>query len=140
MSAAAKLLDRLDRPRQTRPGSWSAGCPVCQSRHGRPIALRETDEGRCLLHAFCGCSTESVLNALGLELRDLFERPIAHHVPPSASRISARDLLQLLDEEILVASVIASVFVNDRMLDEPTWSRLATAARRIGRARDHIRG
>ena len=44
MSAAAKLLDRLDRPRQTRPGAWVAGCPCCQSKRGRPVSVRETED------------------------------------------------------------------------------------------------
>ena len=137
MSALAKILDRLDRPKQTRPGQWVAGCPCCQSKRGRPISIRENDDGRVLLNPFCGCETGDVLAALGLTLADLFERPIANHVPPSSSRISPRDLLQLLDEEILVAAIIAHDFLNKRALAETEWQRLAKAAARIGVARDH---
>ena len=139
MSALAKILDRLDRPKQTRPGQWMAGCPCCQSKRGRPISIRETDDGRVLLNAFCGCKTDDLLAALDLTLADLFERPVANHAPPSSSRISARDLLQLLDEEILVAAIIAADFRNKRAIDETNWKRLAQAAHRIGAARNHLR-
>lgn len=139
MSAVAKLLDRLDRPRQTRPGSWAAGCPCCESRRGRPISVRELEDGRALLHAFCGCSTEAVLAALGLQLTDLFDTPLTQRAAPSAQRVSARDLLAVISEEVSIVAVIASDVLDRREISETDWKRLATAAQRIGAARDHVR-
>lgn len=83
MSAAARLLDRLGRPKPTGPGRWIAACPCCQSKRGRPLSLRELDGGRVLIHALCGCLTSDVLGALGLTLFDLFEKPIGHHIKAS---------------------------------------------------------
>ena len=137
MNAAAKLLDRLDRAKQTRPGNWIAGCPCCDSKRGRPISIRELDNGRVLLHAFCGCETEAVLGALGLGIGDLFEAPIGHHFAPSHSRIPARDLLAVVDEEVIAASIIASDFLRTNSINEAAVQRLAQAAARIGKARDH---
>ena len=137
MSAAAKLLDRLDRVRQTRPGNWQAGCPCCQSRRGRPISIRETDDGRALIHAFCGCDSGAVLGALGLTLGDLFEKPMAHHVVPSQSRIQAREVLSALDHEIQVVAILAEkIAAGAATADE--LARLSQAAARIGAARDHV--
>lgn len=138
MSAAERLLDRLDRPKPTGPGRWVAGCPCCQSRHGRPISVRALDDGRVLLHAFCGCEKSAVLGALGLQLADLFEKPLAHHLPPSASRIPARDLLETIAFEVDVAAIILADVVEGRGIGELGWSRLAQAAARIGAARAHI--
>jgi hypothetical protein len=56
---------------------YMAGCPCCDSRRGRPVSLRVTDNGRVLVHAFCGHETEDVLAALGLTLADLFDKPLA---------------------------------------------------------------
>ena len=100
--------------------------------------MRETDDGRVLLNPFCGCDTETVLNALGLQLADLFEKPVGNHVP-SSSRISARDLLALLDQEVLTAAIIAADFLSKRAINETAWKRLAQAAHRIGAARQHGR-
>jgi hypothetical protein len=140
MSAAVKLLDRLDRPRQTRPGAWSTGCPCCQSKRGRPISVRELEDGRVLLHAFCGCETEAVLGAIGLSITDLFDAPLAHHAAPSAAnRVPARDLLSAISEEVSVVAVIATDLLDRQVISQEDWARLAQAVRRIGAARDHAR-
>ena len=139
MSAAA-LLDRLDRVKKTGPHRYTAGCPVCQSRRGRPISARILEDGRVLLHAFCGCTTETVLGALGLELRDLFEQPLGHQLPPSHSRIPARDLLALIDREVTVATLILADVLEAHVVDEAQWSRLARSAARIAKAHDYARG
>lgn len=141
MSAVAKLLDRLDRPKQTRPGSWVAGCPCCQSKRGRPISVREGDTGAVLLFPFCGCSTESVLAALGLTLSDLFDKPLDHNVAQShQSRIPARDVLEAVSHELTVAMLLLEQIVREARAPVAAWPRLAQAAARIGAARDHVHG
>lgn len=138
--SAAKLLDRLDRPKQTRPGAWLAGCPCCQSRRGRPLSVRELDDGRVLLHAFCGCGTDDVLAALGLKLGDLFpERLPGHHYPQTHSRIPAADLLAAIDHEVIVASLILNDVLATNAVSEAQRARLFQAAARIGEARSHGR-
>lgn len=139
MSAAARVLDRLDRPKQTRPGNWVAGCPCCQSKRGRPISVREIED-RVLIYPFCGCSTYAVLEALGLSLTDLYDAPLGHASKPIHSRISARDLLELISHEVDVAVIVLAESVEAKAIDEGAWQRLAAAARRIGHARDHAHG
>lgn len=140
MSAAARILDRADRPKQTRPGSYMFGCPCCKSRQGRPVSLRELDDGRVLLHAFCGCDTEAVLTTLGLSMMDLFDKPLGHHFNPSHSRIPARDLLTLIAHEATTVAVIASDLSTGRRADDATYQRLANACSRIMEAKIHAIG
>ena len=90
MSAASKVLDRLERPKQTRPGSWLAACPCCESWRGRPISVREIDD-RVLIYAFCGCATQDVLGAIGLTLGDLYDAPLVQYLPPVRGGFTARD-------------------------------------------------
>jgi hypothetical protein len=135
LSAAAKILDRLELLRQTAPGRWLAKCPAHQDR-SPSLSVRELEDGRLLLHDFGGCETGDVLAALGLTLADLFERPLGNF-QPSHSRIPARDLLALIDHEALVVGLIAAEFRERRELAEEDWQRLATAVSRIGKARDH---
>lgn len=88
MTAAARILDRLQRVKQSRPNSWMSACPCCESRKGRPLAITEAQDGRVLLHAFCGRETGAVLHRIGLEIGDLFDRPI-EHACTSRSALSA---------------------------------------------------
>lgn len=135
---AAKLLDRLDKVKQTAPGRWLARCPA-HPDHSPSLSIRELDDGRLLLHDFGGCGTEAVLSALGLSLADLFEQRLPQHsFPASHSRIPARDLLEILDHEVTVAALIAADILAERTVSQEQWARLAIAANRIGKARDHV--
>lgn len=134
MSAAAKLLDRLERVRQTGPGRWLARCPAHQDR-SPSLSIRELDDGRMLLHDFGGCETGDVLAAVGLQLSDLFEKPLGNF-QPSHTRIPARDLLEIISEETTLVAIIAADFLAEKHITEDDWRRLAAAARRLGNARD----
>lgn len=140
MTAAARLLDRLDRIRPTGPGRWASGCPCCESKRGRPLSIRELDDGRVLVHAFCGCSTESVLGALGLRLTDLFPERVGHQYPPCHGRVPARDLLEPAGFEVDVAAILVAEASGGHELTALARARLALAAARIGQARVFLHG
>ena len=138
VSAAAKILDRLERVKQTGPGRWLARCPAHEDR-APSLSIRELDGGRMLLHDFGGCETGSVLAALGLTLADLFEKPLGNFAP-SHSKVPARDLLEIISEETSVVAIVAADLLAKKSITEADWQRLATAAARIARARDHAYG
>jgi len=137
---AAQLLDRLDRVKQTAPGRWLARCPAHEDR-APSLSIRELDDGRVLLNDFGGCSTADVLAALGLAMSDLFpQRLNGHSYAPSHTRIAPRDLLLIVSEEVTLVGIIAADILERRTISEADWKRLAQAAGRIGRARDHVHG
>jgi len=63
------VLDRLKRVRRSGSG-WMACCPAHDDRT-QSLSLTERD-GKVLLHCHAGCSTEAVLETLGLTMADLF--------------------------------------------------------------------
>lgn len=139
--SAATLLDRLDNPKQTAPGRWLARCPAHEDR-SPSLSIRELEDGRVLIHDFGGCQASDVLVALGLSMSDLFPKALAGSGPaggygPSHSRIPAADLLQIISEEVSVIAIIATDLLESRSIGEADWQRLAQAAARIARARDH---
>ena len=138
MSAAQKLLDRLPRVKQLRANDYVSGCPAHGSRQGRPLHITVMDDGRVLLHPFCGCEVGDVLAAVGLSLSDLFDKPLGDF-QPARSGIPARDLLALIDHEVTVSCLILSDVLSQKAIDAEQWTRLAEAAARIGKAREHGR-
>jgi hypothetical protein len=141
MSAVAKLLDRFERVKQTAAGRWLTACPCCQSRRGRPISVRELDDGRVLFHPFCGCEKGAVLGAIGLTLADLYpQRLPGHSYPATHSRIPARDLLEMISAEVGVVGMIAADMLAKKEITETDWARFPQAASRIHRARDYAYG
>jgi hypothetical protein len=139
MSAAAKILDRLELVRQTAPGRWIARCPAHEDR-SPSLSVRELDDGRILIHDFGGCGAVDVVEALGLTMSDLFPDSCLGEFNVNHSIIPARDLLEIISEETSVVAIITGDILERRTVSEVDWKRLAQAAARIGRARDHAHG
>jgi hypothetical protein len=138
VTASARILDRLERVRQTGAGRWIASCPAHSDRLPS-LSIRKLDDGRVLIHCFAGCGAADVVTALGLGLSDLFDKPLGDY-RPSRTRIPASDLLVIISEETLVIATVATDILSKKHIAETDWQRLATAAARIGRARDYVCG
>ena len=132
--SAEKLLSRLEKVKETRPGRWLACCPAHEDK-SPSLSIRELEDGRVLVHDFAGCEVGAVLDALGLKMTDLFPEEIQRREfkPVRLDRLSAREALALLDRESHVVALIASDFLNRQTLDSQTWQRLAKAVSRIGK-------
>jgi hypothetical protein len=66
------VLDRLEGVRQTGEG-YQALCPAHEDQEPS-LSVAEGEDGRALVNCFAGCEPEDVVAALGLEMKDLFER------------------------------------------------------------------
>lgn len=99
------LLPRLDGVAEYR-GGWRAFSPFQEKRQTRTLSIREADDGTVLIHDFAGRDTREILEAIGLQVADLFpprpnDRSSIRH-QRNRPRISARDALDLLSVESLV--------------------------------------
>jgi hypothetical protein len=138
MSAASKVLDRVASPKQTGAGRWISRCPAHEDK-SPSLSIRETDEGRCLLHCFGGCTTSDVLAALGLSFADLFDKPLAQYLPPVRGGFSARELLELNAHEATVVSLLADKAATGTLTADD-MQRLAQAAERLSKAQVLVHG
>src|SRR5215217_1880691 len=78
MRPVEKVLDKLEDVRFNGE-EHVARCPCPDHGKGRgdlnpSLTIKEGDDRRALLQCFAGCTNESIVEALGLEMRDLFER------------------------------------------------------------------
>jgi len=131
MSADA-LLARLDRVKRTGDGRWLARCPAHEDR-SPSLSIRDTDDGRTLLHCFAGCSVEQVVAALGLKLEDLFppRPPRQDHIKGERRPFLPQDLFDIVRAEVGVVAVIAMDMNKNRSIDGPAYERLLKAATRL---------
>lgn len=139
MAGVEQVLSLLDGVRQTRPNQWLARCPAHEDR-SPSLSVKDGDGGKILLKCFAGCETESILIALGLNFSDLFpERlPDAPHRRHSIT-LSPREILEVIDHEVMVASLILCDMCEAKEIDQATWARFCKAAQRIQTVRDHGR-
>lgn len=130
---AGRLLSQLHRVRKSGPSSWSACCPAHEDR-SPSLAIREADDGRLLLHCFGGCSVDSVLGSLGMDMSDLF--PPRENTPGAGTKRErkpwrAADLLHLAAYEATAAVLVASDIAAGRDVSPEDRARLVEATARL---------
>lgn len=135
----AVILDLLDGVRQTGPHSWVAKCPAHEDRTPS-LSIREHDDGRWLIHCFSGCGAHDVVAAVGLDLADLFPKPLYHYAKPSPVRITAADALRCLAREAGVVAVACADLADGKAPSAEDANRLALACGRISDALEQTHG
>lgn len=133
---ADALLQHLDGVRRTGPETWIARCPAHDDK--RPsLSIRETADGRVLLHCWTGCSTGEVVAAVGMTLQDLF--------PPRADRVDHRqrgerrpfpaaDVLRAIAFEAQLVAIEAARLGHGATLTDGDRERVMLAAQRLSAA------
>lgn len=129
------LLARLSGVRG-RSGSWSAKCPAHDDR-SPSLSVKETNDGRILVHCFGGCGAVDVLESLGLKLTDLFPAPLSHHMPRRRGDFSPLDALRALSFESSIVAIGAADIADGNPVDP---SRICIAAGRIAEALEFVHG
>jgi len=136
------LLDHLDNARPLREG-YRANCPNGHRSLGG-LSIKEGDDGRVLLHCFSGCSALEVVHALGLELKDLFERPVTANMSPEDQKRHKRAIkvsqwktaLDFLPMEIFIVQIAAVHIGKGEPLNVEDHLRLELAGKRLTSARE----
>jgi hypothetical protein len=88
MKPVVKVLEKVDGTRESN-GSWKALCPAHEDREPS-LSITEGEDGRALLKCFAGCDAENIVAALGMEMKDLFEKRNGHKkesrsIPPKST-------------------------------------------------------
>lgn len=134
-----QLLTTLDKVRPNGSGKWAACCPA-HSDKSPSLAIKELPGGRILLHCFAGCSTESVLAAVGLTFSDLMPERLTDHAPRERRPFSTTDVLEIIAREASIAALGALDLAKGRPLNDADAQRLAVAAGRLNHALEVIHG
>ena len=137
MSAAEKLLARLDGV-QGGSGKWRARCPAHKSR-GLSLAVADRD-GSTLLHCHAGCDVGSVLAAVGLGFRDLYDAPLDSDRKPTRAEWHLQDALSAIAFEARVILIAANDLATGVALCQEDVRRVAQAAGRIAAAHRRLYG
>jgi hypothetical protein len=135
MTPAERFVSRLGKVRG-RNGSWTAQCPAHEDK-SPSLSVRETEDGRVLVHCFGGCAVHEVLGAIGMDLTDLFppddkrkDYPVTGK-PSMKPAFYASDLLRIASFECLVVVIAAYDLSKGKRLSDEDMERLKVAQQRI---------
>lgn len=138
MTALERMLGSLQKVKG-RNGSWTACCPAHNDK-GPSLAIRETPDGRILLHCFAGCETSNIVASLGMDMTDLFppdekrrEYPVEGK-PRLKPAFYASDLMRIIAFEASVVMICAYDMSKGKTLSEEDRQRLTVARERIEEA------
>jgi len=130
MSQVDTLLPLLDKVKRTGKESWIACCPAHDDK-SPSLAISEKDDGRILIHCFCGCSVHEVLDAVGLDMAALFPPREIQHGKPERRPFNAADVLRAIGFESLVVAAAAVTLLTGEPFTQADRDRLILAAERI---------
>ena len=116
-----KILSCLDKVKSAGTNKWKACCPAHDDKNPS-LAISETSDGTVLLKCWAGCTTQSIVSAIGLELRDLFPGEKQPHRGPSKSAI---------EHERMVYR-IGKLLLEQGKLEGDDIERFKTAKQRLG--------
>src|SRR5829696_3614383 len=117
------LLARLEGVRR-QGGFYRAFCPAHDDRRTPNLDIKEGEDGRVLLLCRAGCSTEEVVESLGLKMRDLFSSNVSsnghgggeapavsdpHPVPPPSCTLETYARAKRLPVEFLKSLGLSDV-------------------------------
>ena len=130
-----KLLNKLNKVKTTGSGNWLACCPAHNDKNPS-MTVAHLHDGRILIHCFTGCSTEDILEAIGLEFKDLFPERLTDHGKPIRRPFPAADVLEAVSNETMIVAITADRLFNNKDITAGDWARLRLASTRILAARD----
>ena len=81
-----KVLSCLDKVKPVGANKWKACCPAHDDKNPS-LAITETSDGTVLLRCWVGCNAKDIVNAIDLELRDLFPGEKRERRGPSKAAI-----------------------------------------------------
>ncbi len=120
------ILDRLEKVKNNGKDKWLACCPSHDDKTPS-LAIKDADD-RLLIHCFAGCATEQIMDAMGLQLTDLFAdgcRVTRANKPPR------RDVERALLHELIVLNVAITSRHSSRKIHSEDAARENLAVKRI---------
>ena len=105
------LLSKLDKVKSTGQGKWLACCSAHPDK-SPSLAIKQTDDGKILIHCFAGCHVTDIVESVGLELRDLMPVNMKYQKGVKPPRFNKYELF----DRVVYESIILSLAIR-QLLD-----------------------
>jgi hypothetical protein len=134
--SADLLLDKLDGVRQVAHGRWRARCPSHDGTNRDVLSIGETSDGTVLIKCFHGCSVAEVVQAVGLELHDLFPRVEwqatgVHGSRPRRPRVDWPACILACENDLLLVKIVLAQIGRCEPINDEDASACQSAATRV---------
>ena len=130
-----KILQHLSKVKKTSKG-YQAQCPAHADK-SPSLSIKETADGRILLHCHAGCTAEAVVASIGLKLSDLYH-PATNtpRRPPPAPGVSRTELHKAVSFEHIILQLMNADLKSGKTLSETDSQRCHLAKQRLQTAKE----
>ena len=105
------------------------------------MSIKEGAEGQVLVHCFAGCSAYEIVDAVGLQLADLFPDPVGQSavvVKGNRRAFNARDAVEFMAKESLFVAACCVVLREHGALPQADKDKLMDIAGRLQGIADEV--
>ena len=129
-----KIFQHLSKVKKTSKG-YQAQCPAHADK-SPSLSIKETADGRILLHCHAGCTAEAVVASMGLKLSDLYH-PATNtpRRPPPAPGVSRTELHKAVSFEKTILYFASCDLSRGKTLNATDIARCDLARTRLQTAK-----
>jgi len=120
------LLNLLEKVRPNGPGKWLACCPAHTDK-SPSLAIKQTDDGKTLIHCFAGCDVVSIVSSIGLSLADLMPETVTYKKGAKPPRFNKSELFERVVFEAVILSLAIRQLTSGVELTPEDLSRVELA-------------
>jgi hypothetical protein len=125
------ILRHFVQVEQIGPNRWMASCPTRPDKQ-RSLSIIELSDGRIQLHDFGGDSTEHILDAVGLDMSDLYPDILMYEeFNPEGNPFSGEGAKRCLYSDAMVVYAAALTLREGNSLSDADFDQLKLAAQCI---------
>ena len=128
------VLQHLSKVKKTSKG-YQALCPAHKDK-SPSLSVKETADGRLLLHCHAGCTTGAVLASIGLKLSDLYPATNTPRRPPPAPGVSRSELHKAASFEKTILYFASCDLSRGKTLNATDIARCDLARTRLQTAKE----
>ena len=132
------LLTRLGKVKSTGNGKWLACCPAHPDK-SPSLGIKQTDDGKILIHCFGGCQVVEIVSAIGLQLSDLMPYNPTYQKGAKQPHFNKYELFDVLAREALILSLALRQLLNFEDLSQEDLLRVVKAEDTINRIVSEVR-
>ena len=114
-----RLLSSLDKVERLPQGNHQARYRACCPAHGDKnpsLSITLSNSDTILLKCWAGCSAEQVINAVGMEMTDLFPEQTKYHAPMERRPFSADQAAKVIAMDAITVAMAAAKIRNKEEL------------------------
>jgi len=125
-----QLLAKLDKVKSLSNGKWLACCPA-HSDKSPSFTIKLADNDRILLHCFGGCSVNEILDAVDMEMSDLYPESTLYQKGSKPPRFNKYELFDRLITETGIISLSITQLLEGKNLNPIDLNRVLLAVSTI---------